>query len=247
MIAPIEIKTNIDTGVGEALRVLGCPQRPTERRDIWFAEAKSTVEHTPLPLLSSNLIIKMRSGDQDDITVRLRPCPPDRLVGKWVAPFADDNLMYRLTGDWCGSHRAMAASVVSRRNPGSVGTAVADGIDPAHLLDSAQRQFLVTCTPAGVPIDHLMRLGPIDSSRWSGISLDGVGIEVERWTVPEVDLLEISAMVQPRPGESAGELEIRSATIQLAIRTALDNRGLIPSPTDVKTRRMLCALARSRA
>ncbi|MGV9712724.1 hypothetical protein ACWDTI_18925 [Gordonia sp. NPDC003424] len=247
MIAPIEIKINLDDDVPHALGLLGCPQRPAERRDIWFAEARSTEEDTPLPLLSSHLIIKMRSGDQDDVTVRLRPCLPGRLVGRWQDPFTDGDFSYHLNGDWCGSHRAMAASAVSRREAGSVRAAMAEGTDPAHVLDSAQRQFLVTCTPPGVPIDHLMRLGPIDSSRWSGISLDGVDIAVERWKVPGDDLLEVSTVLRPRPGESVGALETRAVTKQFAMRRALIDRGLIPSATDVKTTRVLRALARSHA
>ncbi|MFW0795029.1 hypothetical protein AAFP30_14555 [Gordonia sp. CPCC 205515] len=244
MIAPIEIKVNIDDDVAHALDVLGCPPRPTERHEVWFAEARSADERTPLPLLSSHISIAMRTGDHDDVTVRLRPCPPGRLVGKWLDPFSDADFRYHLHEDWCGSDRALAASAVSRRTTGSVAAAMAAGTDPAQVLDSAQRQFLVTCSPAGVPIDHLMRLGPIDSSRWKGIAMNGLDLTVERWTVPDADLLEISTILRPRPGESVGDLETRALTKQLALRSMLTEHGMRPSATDAKTFRVLCALAR---
>ncbi|MFW0785849.1 hypothetical protein AAFP35_15155 [Gordonia sp. CPCC 206044] len=244
VIPPIEIKVNLDGEVPYALDRLGMTSPPAERRKIWFAEARSTPGSCALPLLDSHLIIRMRSGEHhDDLTVRLRPCSPRQLPARWSEPFTDGDFSYRLEGDWCGSHRATAASAISRREPGSLAEAMSAGADPAHVLDSGQRQFLVTCTPAGVPIDHLVPLGPIDSWRWSDVLLDGAEVAVERWSVADVDMLEISTVVHAEPGESADDLEARADAAQVALENAVRTRGLTPSPTDMKTQRVLTALS----
>lgn len=245
VIAPVEIKVNIATSVTDALAALGCAGTPPVRRDMWFAEARARGDHDRLPLLAGHLTIRLRSGDRDDVTVAVRPCDTDLLVGRWRAPFDEPDFSYRLEWNWCGERREVASYAISRRPPGSVAASVVAGEDPAHILDAAQRQFVVTCTPGGVPIDHLMTLGPVACQTWPEIDLDGCPVHVERWSVGAVDVLDLAAHIQPRSGESQTQFDARCAAGHRALCTAVADRGLSIAATDgpTTTHRVMSALA----
>ncbi len=243
VLPPIEIKINLDAEVPRALSVLECPPEEGRRRSIWFAEAR-TVDGPALPLFAGHLIIRMRSGDRDDLTVKLRPCSLEDLAPRWRRPFDDRDFSYRVESDWSGSQHVLAASAVSRRPPGSLARAMQSGTDPAEVLDPAQRQFLVTCTPGGVPIDHLVPLGPIVSTTWSGIPLAGHTVDLERWTVDGLDLLEISVQIRASPGESIEAFESRADDERSTLESFFHGHRLQPSVDDTKTRRVLSVLVR---
>ncbi|WP_330507427.1 hypothetical protein [Gordonia prachuapensis] len=244
VIAPVEIKVNLDSPVTDALDALGCAAEPPIRRDIWFAEARTHDAGNRFPLLAGHLTIRLRSGDRDDVTVALRPCDTERLVGRWRSAFEQPEFSYRLEQDWCGSRRVVASSAISRRPSGSVAAALSAGDDPAHVLDSAQRQFVVMCTPGGVPIDHLVTLGPVSSETWPQVRIDGCPAHVERWTVGDVDVLELAVRVIPRHGETRADLERRAATAQSVFEAAMGRRGLSVGSDHgaTKTHRVMAAL-----
>ncbi|NED64009.1 hypothetical protein G3I15_24020, partial [Streptomyces sp. SID10244] len=73
MIAPIDIKVNLDDP-SRALSALGLTYHQGRHREIWFAEVLPVSADSPFPLLSNHVIIRIRSGDVDDLTVKLRPC-----------------------------------------------------------------------------------------------------------------------------------------------------------------------------
>lgn len=233
--APVEIKVNIATSVTDALATLGCVGTSPIRRDMWFAEARARADDDRLPLLAGNLTIRLRSGDRDDVTVSVRPCDTRRLVGRWRAAFEEPDFSYRLEWSWCDERREVASQAISHRPPGSVGAAVVAGADPAHILDTAQRQFLVTCTPGGVPIDHLTTLGPVTCQTWPEIHLDGRPVHIERWSVGAVDVLEVAARIVPSSGESPQHFEARAAAGHRALGAAVADRGLSIAAADGRT------------
>ncbi len=243
MIAPVEIKVNVASPVTDSLVALDLLDSPPLWRDMWFAEARARDDVGALPLLAGRHTIRLRSGDRDDVTVGVRPCDTDRLVGRWRAPFEETHFSYRLERDWCGERREVAAAAISRRPPGSVATALRDGADPAHILDAAQRQFVVTCTPRGIPIDHLGTLGPVTCQTWPEVDLDGCSVQVERWSVADVDLLELALRLQPHPGETAAQFEVRAMSAHRAIRATVTRRALsIADFRESKTHRVMTAL-----
>ncbi|NDZ96873.1 hypothetical protein G3I13_17145 [Streptomyces sp. SID6673] len=242
MIAPIDIKVNLDDP-SRALSALGLTYHQGRHREIWFAEVLPVSADSPFPLLSNHVIIRIRSGDVDDLTVKLRPCRQGQLAEPWTHPFDTDAVSYRLGWDWSGTHRVLAASAVCGRPPGSLAAEMAVGTDPLSVLDPAQRQFVVTCTPVGVPIDHLRALGPISSTTWSDITIDRVEVDIERWTVGDVDLLELCEQIHPRDGESLAMFEARAAARQQALEHAIRSRGLHLADTEVKTERVLASLS----
>ncbi|MGW5385342.1 hypothetical protein [Nocardia sp. NPDC003963] len=242
MSTPIQIKVNLDRDVAAALHRLGCDDIAPLRRDIWFAEPLSPGSPRAPALLSGHIVIRLRSGTADDVTVELRPCERARLVGRWAAPFTDPALHYRIEEEWCAGRRMLSASAISRRPPGSLRKAVAAGGDITAVLDSAQRQFLVNCTPPGVAVDHLRALGPVAAARWVGVAVGEVHADIERWTVAGLDLLEFSLRITPRPDGPTTDPERGALDTQRALHNALRALGLAPATGRTKTERVLIAL-----
>ncbi|WP_124707328.1 hypothetical protein [Gordonia insulae] len=238
MIPPIALKVNLDSDVDRATSILVPDGRPGLSRNIWFAEARAGIAGSAVPLLSSRIIMRMRSGDRDDVTVKLRPCVPAELPTRWGEAFCNEDASYRMESEWCGDHRVRSASVISHRAPGSLTPLMDDRTDPVALLDATQRQFVVACTSCGVPIDHLVTLGPIASRTWTDVSVDGAPVAVERWTVGELDLLEVSMHLRPLRDEPADAFELRAAQHLLLLERSLGDRGL-PIVTISKTERVL--------
>ncbi|MCX4094345.1 hypothetical protein [Nocardia sp. alder85J] len=244
MITPIEIKVNVGGDVTAALTRLRGTDGPATSRRIWFAEARFGGTGRPLALLSSHIIIRLRSGDHDDLTVKLRPCQRSQLAGLWAAPFTEGALAYRLVGDWSGRRRMLSAAVVSSRAAGSLReVATTPGADIAGALDSAQRRFLVSCTPPGAAVDHLVALGPIESTRWSRLRLGDVQLEVERWCADSFDMLELTARIEPREGESLASVETRAAAMHSRLESAVRRQGMQIENGFTKTHQVITALA----
>ena len=246
MITPIEIKVNLDGNVAGALQRLRCSDTGAAYRDIWFAEPLHPGSTSAPTLLSSRIVIRLRSGDEDDLTVKLRPCLRSQLAGRWAAPFTEPGVRYRIESDWSGDRRMLSASAISLRSPGSLRAAVARGIDVTDTLTSAQRQFLVSCTPPGIAVDHLCAMGPVASARWAGVPVGNLRADVERWTAAGLDLVELSLTVVPRQGASPVDLHLRAVDAQREIEAALRALGLTIATGDTKTERVLSALAAAR-
>lgn len=241
MITPIHLEVNLDSGVAGALRRLGCTDRAAIARDIWFAEPFPVSPGAPT-LLSSHIVIRLRSDAADDLTVVLRPCERSRLTGRWAAPFTDVAVRYRIATVWRAEERALSAAVISRRPPGSLREIVARGTDITAALDPAQRQFLVSCTPPGVSVQHLRALGPVVSALWRTIPVGTVSADIERWTVAGLDLLELSLTVLPVQGDSSEDLYRRAIAAQRGLENGLRRLRLRPAVGKTNTERVLRAL-----
>ncbi|MFC8043397.1 hypothetical protein [Nocardia sp. NPDC057353] len=244
MIPPVEIKINLGVDVDGALDRLGCAGGPAVRRSIWFAESRADGQDGALALLGNGIVIRLRSGDLDDLTVRLRPCRRSQLMGRWARPFTDTETEYRIADDWCGQRRALTASVLGVRPPGSLAEVARSGVAVTSLLNSAQRQFLVTCTRPGVAFDHLEPVGPIAATRWTGVRFGDLELDVERWTAAGTDLLELAIRVEPIEGETPLELMTRAAQTQQGFEAAVRRAGFPVLRGRTKTQRMLSALVR---
>ncbi|WP_040700851.1 hypothetical protein [Nocardia vinacea] len=242
MITPIEIKVNLDGDVAAALTRLECTGRPAIDRRIWFAEPRPTGLHTAPTLLSSRIVIRLRSGENDDLTVKLRPCLPSQLVGRWTTSFTDDALRYRIEEDWNAERRVLSASAVSDRPAGSLHDATMLGADVTTVLDTAQRQLLVSCTPPGVAVDRLVAMGPIASTKWTKVRVGDLHVDAERWTIADLDLLELSLRITPEHGESHTEVRNRALRRQRKFEAAVRRRGLHIATGDTKTQQVLAAL-----
>ncbi|MBH0775261.1 hypothetical protein [Nocardia bovistercoris] len=240
VIPPIEIKVNVDGDVDRALTELGVRAGTSTDRRVWFAEPRAGGGAPAL--LSHRIVIRLRSGEQDDLTVKLRPCDREQLVGRWAEPFVDGSLEYRIESDWCGQRRVLSASAVGIRPPGSLLSAALPGSDVTAALESGQRQFLVSCTPPGVAVDRLLALGPIASAKWTDLSFGDLRVDVERWRIAHLDLLELSTRITPEPDETLVHVQRRAEARQRELEAAVRARGMRMATGGTKTERVLTAL-----
>ncbi|MEW2400809.1 hypothetical protein [Streptomyces sp. NPDC046862] len=242
---PVEIKVNIESDVGTALAALnGSHGGATTTRHIWFAEDRDGVAEGRVPLLDGGVIVRFRTGGgPDDLTVKLRPCTPDQLVGRFSAPFDVEPFTYKIEHDWSGERRVLAASLTHGHPPGTLLDAVAPGADPAAPIDAVQDQFLHVCTPA-VRLDGLLALGPILSTKVDDVPLDDLKVDLEAWSVAGLEFLEASIRVKPKDEDDAEKLTARAERKQRKLEEAVRERGVAVSEhPENKTRRVLTALA----
>ncbi|CAL9339035.1 hypothetical protein [Streptomyces sp. Tu 3180] len=245
-LSPIEIKANIEGDVAAALSALGGSSAPTTTRRIWFAEDRDGVAEGRVPLLDGGVIVRFRiGGSQDDLTVKLRPCTRQQLVGRFSAPFEAEPLTYRIEEDWSGNRRVLAASSVHGHPPGALSDAVKPGADPAASIGAVQDRFLRACAP-GVRLDGLVALGPVLSTKADDVPLDDLEADLEAWSVAGLDFLEVSVRVKPKDEDDAEKLTARAERKQRKLEDAVRERGVALSENpESKTRRVLTALAGS--
>lgn len=245
MTFPVEIKVNIEDNIADALSTLGQPQGSTPKRLIWFAENRQSIADGRL-LLDSGVIVRFRSGDTpDELAVKLRPCTKAQLVGRFSNPFDRESFEYKIEEDWSGSRRVLSASATRAHPQGALLNAVAPEADAAAPLDARQLHFLQECAPA-VHITGLVALGPIASTKFNDVPLDDLEVDLERWTVADLDFLELSIRVKPKDGEKAHEFETRAKRKQKKLESAVRDRGVVISENpENKTRRVLTTLTAS--
>ncbi|MFJ9025939.1 hypothetical protein ACIRPU_39115 [Streptomyces sp. NPDC102259] len=182
-------------------------------------------------------------GQPADLTVKLRPCTRQRLVGRFSAPFEVEPLTYRIEEDWSGNHRSLAASLVHAHPLGALTGAVAQGADPTVPIDAVQDQFLHACAPA-VQLDGLVALGPIASTKADEVPLDDLSVDLEVWSVAGLEFLEASIRVKPKDEDDAEEFAARAERKQRKLADAVRERGVTLSEhPENKTMRVLTALA----
>ncbi len=137
------------------------------------------------------------------------------------------------------------------------------GANAAQALTADQRQFFEACARQGPPltdssavpqqavdsahsrlqIDNLVAFGPITSTKWTDVAIGEVDVNMERWTVGDLDLLELSLRVKPKASEDAPELESRAARKLEKLQAAVRSQGLaIADECENKTQRVMAAL-----
>ncbi|WP_395366595.1 hypothetical protein ACHGLA_35070 [Streptomyces sp. YH02] len=242
---PVEIKVNIEGDVAGALTALGASQGVLMTRRIWFAEDRDGAAQGKLLLLDGGVIVRFRvGGGRDDLTVKLRPCTREQLVGRFSAPFEVEQLSvtYRIEEDWSQNGRVLAASLVHDHPPGVLEAAVVPGGDPNAPIDAVQDQFVHACA-RDVRFDGLVALGPIHSTKVEDVPLDGLEVDLEAWSVAGLDFLEAAIRVKPKDGDDEDELRARAERKQRKLEEAVRERGVTLSEVhDSKTRRVLTAL-----
>jgi len=62
----------------------------------------------------------------------------------------------------------------------------------------------------GVRIDRLLALGSISSTKYPDLPLDDLDVNMERWTVADLDFLELSIRVKSKDDETADEFQSRA-------------------------------------
>ncbi|GAC48485.1 hypothetical protein [Gordonia aichiensis] len=240
---PIDITLNIETRLDDAVTALGCRLDDVRHGEFWFAEARHASVAAPTPLLDNRVVIRMRTGTSDDLTVTIYPPTGDRLAGEWATSFDRDQCEYRISDQWCGDDHRLTASARTCHPSGSMSAAINAGTDPTHLLDATQRRFLVACASTGTPIDHLVIRGPITSLVWDTSLRTVRDVRVARWTSEHLDVVGVTTRINVLPGESAHHVAARAVGLASDLREGLRELGCQTSGLTSKTALALRALA----
>lgn len=233
MESPVEIKVNLAGSVADAVSALNLGGG--SKRRIWFLEDLTPGLEPPLPLLSAGVSLRLRSGKSDDSTVKLRPCRRTQLTPEWADDFhRGERFTYRVEADWTGPRRSLAASAVHEVESGLINSVILEGQDAAILFDRNQQEFLRECGDLRIALAGLVPLGPIQARKWNDIEIGQFDTNIERWTLGDLDFLEVSIR-----SESGAEQH------QLRLEAAIRALGLsIDDNSESKTRRILAGLAR---
>jgi hypothetical protein len=222
----VEIKVSLsDRQVARALKVLELGGNGQPRR-IGFIE--DTTVGVELPLFQQGVVLRVRQtdGEDDDSTVKLRPCRRSQLAESWLGAEKGDGWKLRVEEDWAGSRRALAASCVTDLPPRRIAAAW-EGKEPmGRLFNGGQWRFLSDCV--GMPI-NLDARSPC-SHRWRRLDGRRSGSRTSRtwsWSVgPSMSSTSSNSrsrrtpsrrLVRPRRN-SSGPSELSSSNVMTSMR-----------------------------
>jgi hypothetical protein len=225
----VEIKVSLaGSRVDDALDMLGLGDG--QPRSISFLEdATVGVE---LPLLGQGIVLRVRrTGDEEDSTVKLRPCRRSQLTTEWTSEEEGDGWRLRVEEDWAATRRSLATSCVSDLTEGRIDE-VRAGTAPVHrLFGEGQRRFLRECAGMWIELDALTLLPAVAATRWEDVRVGDVDeVVVERWTLDDLDFLELS--IRKKSVEKA-------QSAQRKLEQELADRGLERDDDTSKTERVL--------
>jgi hypothetical protein len=214
----VEIKVSFDRQVPSTLGKLGLDDHG-EPRHIGFLE-DITVGLT-LPLFQQGIVLRVRQidDDDDDATVKLRPCRRSQLVGNWRGAEEGDGWKLTVEQDWAGARRVLAASCGSKL-PNKRIASVQEGSEPVHrLFSQRQAQFLRDCVGTPINLDALTLLPLVAATRWKKVRVGSVrNVIAERWIINDLDFLELSVrtdtVADALPAQEEFEREVRALNLQ---------------------------------
>lgn len=221
----VEIKVSFDQHVARALDELGLDGHGEPRR-IGFLE--DTTVGCALPLFHQGIVLRVRQidDDDDDATVKLRPCRRSQLAGNWLG--AEEGAGWKLTveQDWAGSRRALAASCGSKLPKERI-AAVLEGSEPVHrLFSQGQARFLSDCAGTPINLDALTLLPLVAATRWKKVRVGSVrDVVVERWTIDDLDFLELSIRSDTVADAPAAQQELEREVVALNLQPDSDSKS----------------------
>jgi hypothetical protein len=214
----VEIKVSFDRQVPSTLVKLGLDDQGESRR-IGFLE--DTTVGLTLPLFQQGIVLRVRQieDDDDDATVKLRPCRRSQLVGNWRGAEEGDGWKLTVEQDWAGARRVLAASCGSKL-PNKRIASVQEGSEPVHrLFGQGQAQFLSDCAGTPINLDALTLLPLVAATRWKKVRVGSVrDVIAERWIINDLDFLELSirsdTVADALPAQEELEREVRALNLQ---------------------------------
>lgn len=219
----VEIKVSLGRRqIARALAALDLNDGGQERLVSFVEDA--TVGMT-LPLFHRGVVLRVRQVDgDDDSTVKLRPCRRSQLTGDWLDQAEGDGWKLRVEQDWAGRRRVLAASWVADRPRGRIAAVRAGQDRVRRLFNDGQEQFLADCADLRVNLDALTLLAPVTTVRWKDVRVHGVdGVVVERWTIDDLDFVELSIRTDTVENAPRVQRELHAAV--RALDLALDEQA----------------------
>jgi hypothetical protein len=168
--------------------------RPVRRR-VYFYDTPD------LDLAAQKLYLRGREteGDDDQSTVKLRPLPEAGVPAQWQGDI-------ELSADIVGSKQVPSVKLDRKNDPGEVAAAASDDLELSKLFNKEQEAIIAAALPAGIKLDALEVLGPIDARKWDlpADVLAPYELCVEEWSLPDASrFLEISFKTQRVNGARA--------------------------------------------
>jgi hypothetical protein len=189
----VEIKVSLaGSRLDEALDALGLGDGGQQRSVSFLEDATVGAE---LPLLRQGIVLRVRqtAGEDDDSTVKLRPCRRSQLTQEWLGEEDGDGWRLRVEEDWAATRRSLAASCVSDLPEGRIDAVRAGTAPVRRLFSEGQRRFLGECAGMRIDLDELTLLPAVAATRWEDVRVGDVDeVVVERWTLAGLDFLELS-------------------------------------------------------
>ena len=230
----VEIKVSFDQQITSALLVLGLEGHGEPRR-VGFLE--DTTVGVALPLFHQGIVLRVRHSetDDDDATVKLRPCRRSQLAGNWLDAEEGDGWKLTVEQDWAGDRRVLAASCGSKLPKDRIAS-VRQGSAPVHRLFSlGQARFLSDCAGIPVNLDALTLLPQVTAARWKKVQVGRVtGVIAERWIIDDLDFLELSIRSDTVADAPAAQEALEREVQALGLQPDSDNKS--------KTERVLAHL-----
>ena len=235
----VEVKVSLDSDqTAAAVQVLdladGAPWK------IFFVEDVTTRLCSATPLLDQHLIVRARekSSGKDDATVKFRPARRSQLTDSWLATKSADGKLeseFKVEEDWAGERRVLSVSLTADRPDGRVAAVAAGERDINALLSDDQKRLIEECAGTFVNLATLTMLPAVSATRWPTFAVPVPGgpaldVRAERWTVQDLDFLELSIVVKvPEKAQAA----------QAALIAFVEGKGLKPSVGETKTSQVL--------
>ena len=128
----------------------------------------------------------------------------------------------------------LSLSLTAERPKGLVAAVAAGDSDLSTLLTSDQRRLIDECAGTFVNLAALTMLPPVSAMRWPTFAAPGpdgsaLDVRAERWTVHDLDFLELSISVEVQAAQAA----------QAALIAFVEHNGLQPSAGEAKTTQVL--------
>jgi hypothetical protein len=207
----VEIKVTLGKDqTAAAVQALDLPSGIEPWR-IYFCEDVTPGLDLQTPLLDRDVVLRARDkpGGKDDSTIKLRPSRRSQLTDHWLDASdgksdSGEKWEFKVEADWSGDRRVLSASHTSDRHQGLVAE-VAGGRRPVeHLFTPEQLDFLRDCSAAAINLATLTVLPPVTATRWRSVATapPELGVRAERWTVDDLDFLELSVVADPAEARS---------------------------------------------
>jgi hypothetical protein len=173
-----------------------------------------------LALARAGVVVRLRhiAGRPDDSVVKLRPVVPSELPAR-LRRSKD----FVVDIDGMPGGYVCSGALKARLGTDDVAHATAGRRRLRTLFTKQQRALLAARAPAGVDLDDLVLLGPIEVQRRK-LAADRIGVPltVECWTYPDGSrILELSARCRPD----------RALKVAARMAAGLREHGVIPAPT----------------